>query len=114
MKFIVGTTALTALLIGASVTSAQAGETVGVWFKQAPQVILAEGGSARLLRHQQHMEGLTSQPAESYDGERFVQRIKEQPTAAGSAREQQEPMMQSQEPRYKSLIEWDRALFGPH
>lgn len=114
MKSIVSMTALTALLIGASVTSAQAGETTGVWFKQAPQVILAEGGSTQLMLHQQRMQELASQRTGADDGERFVQLIKEQPTAAGSAREQQESMKQSEEPRYKSLIQRDRALYGPH
>ncbi|MCG4453377.1 hypothetical protein LJY18_08680 [Pseudomonas sp. MMS21-TM103] len=114
MKSIISMTALTALLIGASVTSAQAGEPVGEWLKQAPQMILAEGGSAQLMFHQERMRELASQRDMSRDRERFVQLIKEQPTAAGSARGQQEPMKPSEEPRYKSLIEQDRALYGPH
>lgn len=112
MKTLTGMTILTALLIGigGSMTSAQAGEANGVWFHQAPQFLLAEGGSERLIRQQQHMEELASQRAYSDDGERFVQLIKEQPTAAGTAREQQDQWIE--EP--KRGIERVREFYGPH
>ena len=110
MKTLAGMTVLTALLIGSSVTSAQAGEAVGVWFQQAPQFLLAEGGSERLIRQQQHWEELASQRADSDDGERFVQLIKEQPTAAGTAREQQDPWSETP----KRGIRRDREFYGPH
>jgi hypothetical protein len=110
MKTLAGMTILTALLIAGGMTSAQAGEANGVWFHQTPQLLLAEGGSERLLRQQQHMEELASQRADSDDGERFVQMIKEQPTAAGTAREQQDQRIE--EP--KRGLQRDRELYGPH
>jgi hypothetical protein len=110
MKTLAGMTVLTALLIGGGMTSAQAGEAVDVWLQQAPQFLLAEGGSERLIRQQQHMEELASQRAYSDDGERFVQLIKEQPTAAGTAREQQDPWSETP----KRGIQRDRELYGPH
>lgn len=110
MKTLAGMTVLTALLIAGSVTSAQAGEAIGVWFHQAPQFFLAEGGSERLLRQQQHMEALASQRADFDDGERFVQMIEEQPTAAGTAREQQGQRIE--EPMRG--IQRVRELYGPH
>lgn len=110
MKTLAGMTVLTALLVGGGVVSVQAGEAVAVGFHQAPQLLLAEGGSERLLRQQQHMEALASQRADSDDGERFVQLIKEQPTAAGTMREQQDQWIE--EP--KRGIERVRELYGPH
>ena len=110
MKTLAGMTVLTALLIGGGMTSAQAEETSAVGVHRAPQFLLAEGGSERLIRQQQHMEELASQRAERDDGERFVQLIKEQPTAAGTAREQED--QRSETP--KRGIQRDRELYGPH
>jgi len=114
MKTLTGMTILTALLIGGGMTSAQAGEANGVWFHQAPQLLLAEGGSERLIRQQQHMEELASQRADSDDGERFVQLIKEQPTAAGNTTVEQQSERQP-DASFKSPIHRDRTLYGsPH
>ncbi len=111
MKTLAGMTVLAALFIGGGVTLAQAGETIGVRFQQAPQFLLAEGGSERLMLRQQGIEELASQRADSADGERFVQLIKEQPTAAGTAREQQDQRLE--EPMRG--IQRDRTLYGsPH
>lgn len=110
MKTLAGMTILTALLIAGGMTSAQAGEAVSVWFQQTPQLLLAEGGSERLLRQQQHVEELASQRADSDDAERFVQLIKEQPTAAGTAREQQDQLIEEPKPG----LQRDRELYGPH
>lgn len=110
MKTLAGMTILTALLMGGGIASAQAGEANGVWFHQAPQLLLAEGGSERVLRQQQRMEALASQRADSDDGERFVQMIKEQPTAAGTAREQEDQRIENP----KRGIERVRELYGPH
>lgn len=110
MKTLAGMSVLTALLIGGGVTSVEAGEAVSVGFHQAPQFLLAEGGSERLIRQQHRMEELASQRVDSDEGERFVQLIKEQPTAAGTAREQQGQRID--EP--KRGIQRDRDLYGPH
>lgn len=114
MKTLAGMTVLTALLIGGGVTSAQAGEAIAVWFHQAPQFLLAEGGSERLMLQQQYRQELASQRADSDDGERFVQLIKEQPTAAGDTAIEQQHERQP-DASFKSPIHRDRSLYGsPH
>ncbi|BFN28109.1 hypothetical protein PSCT_04438 [Pseudomonas sp. SCT] len=98
MKSILGMTALAALMMGAAVTTVQ-----------------AEGGADRLVNYRLQQEALVSDRASQDSGERFVQLIKEQPTAAGSATEQRDRQMQKQEDSYKSPIHRDRALYGsPH
>ncbi|MNT40842.1 hypothetical protein D3C72_1771800 [compost metagenome] len=114
MKTLAGMTVLAALLMAGSVTSVQAGETMAVRFQQAPQLLLAEGGSERLLRQQQQMEVLASQRVDPADGERFVQLIKEQPTAAGGTAVER-PYERQPDASFMSPIHRDRALFGsPH
>lgn len=98
MKSILGTTALAALLMGAVVTTVQ-----------------AEGGSDRLLDYRLQQEALMSNRPSEDSGERFVQMLKEQPTAAGGAIEQQDQQNEMLEPSYKSPILRDRELYGsPH
>lgn len=98
MKSILGMTALAALMMGATVTTVQ-----------------AEGGSERLLDYRLQQEALVSERSSQDSGERIVQMIKEQPTAAGGARERQEQRSEMSEPNYKSPIHKDRALYGsPH
>ena len=98
MKSLLGMTALTALMMGAAVTTAQ-----------------AEGGADRLVNYRLQQEMLVSDRASQDSGERFVQLIKEQPTAAGSATEQQDRQDEMSAPSYKSPILKDRALYGsPH
>lgn len=97
MKTKLGMTALAALMMGAAVTTVQ-----------------AEGGSDRLIDYRLQQEALMSNRTSQDSGERFVQMVKEQPAAAGSARAQQERIEQS-EPSFKSPIHRDRALYGsPH
>jgi hypothetical protein len=93
MKSILGMTALAALMLGATVTTVQ-----------------AEGGSDRLIDYRLQQEALVSDRASQDSGERFVQMVKEQPTAAGTAREQQDQWIE--EP--KRGIRRDRELYGPH
>ncbi|MDP2780092.1 hypothetical protein [Devosia sp.] len=93
MKSILGMTALAALMMGAAVTTVQ-----------------AEGGSDRLIGYRLQQETLVSDRASRDSGERFVQMLKEQPTAAGTAREQQDQLIE--EP--KRGIRRDRELYGPH
>lgn len=98
MKSILGTTALAALMMGIAVTTAQ-----------------AESGSDRSMDYRLQQEALVSSRPSQDSGERFVQLIKEQPTAAGTAIEQQDQQSEMLEPSYKSPILKDRALYGsPH
>ena len=98
MKSILGMTALAALMMGAAVTTVQ-----------------AEGGSDRLLDYRLQQEAPVSSRQSQDSGERFVQLIKEEPTAAGSAIQQQDQQNDMLEPSYKSPILRDRALYGsPH
>lgn len=97
MKTILSMTALAALMMGAAVTTVQ-----------------AEGGSDRLMDYRLEQQAVVNNRTSQDSTERFAQMIKEQPTAAGSAREQQERIEQS-EPSFKSPIHRDRALYGsPH
>lgn len=110
MKTIVQTTALAALVVGTAVTTVQADEVSGSWLSDGPQLLLAEGGSDRLVDFFLRRETLvTNRPSED-SGERFVRMIEEQPTAAGTAREQQEQRIEKSEPG----ILRDRVLYGPH
>ena len=93
MKSILGMTALAALMLGATVTTVQ-----------------AEGGSDRLIDYRLQQEALVSDRASQDSGERFVQMVKEQPTAAGTAREQQDQWIEES----KRGIRRDRELYGPH
>jgi len=114
MKSLVGMTALTALLIGTNVTSVQAEEVSALWFTQGPQLLLAEGGSERLMLNQQRLQALANQRSASDDGQRFVQLIEEQPTAAGDAASKQQ-FERKAAPSFKSPIQRDRELYGsPH
>lgn len=98
MKSILSTTALAALMMGVAVTTVQ-----------------AEGGSDRPMDYRLQQEALVSNRPSQDSGERFVQLIKEQPTAAGTAIEQQDQPREMSEPSYKSPILKDRALYGsPH
>ena len=98
MKSILGMTALAALMMGAAVTTVQ-----------------AEGGSDRLIDYRLQQEALVSNRTSQDSGERFVQMLKEQPTAAGTASEQPKQQQEMVEPSYRSPILRDRALYGsPH
>lgn len=113
MKSIVGMTALTALLVGTSLTAVQAAEVKAVGFHQGPQLLLAEGGGERLMFNQQRIQAQASKPEASDEGERFAQLMKEQPTAAGNSVEQQ--LESKPEPSFRSPILQDRELYGsPH
>ncbi len=118
MKTLLGSTALGGLLV--VVASLAAGQTLSSPFP-APgmdsTVMLAEGGSSRLLRHQGMLrdEFSQSQALKTDTGERFTRMLEEQPSAAGprSQTGEQEDMGQPMR-RYHSPIEKDRAEFGWH
>jgi hypothetical protein len=97
MKTILGTMALAALMTATAVTTVQ-----------------AEGGSDRLINYRLQQEALVNRSSED-SAERFAELIKEQPTAAGSANEQQDQQQKTLSPAYKSPIVRDRELYGtPH
>lgn len=108
MTSILHTTAL-AVLMTATVTAVQANEA---------GLLLAEGGSDLLMDYRLQQEAHISNRASQDSGQRFVQMLEEQPTAAGPALEQQEQQEQqsgASETRFKSPILRDRALYGtPH
>lgn len=113
MKSIAGMTVLSVLsvlLMGASVTSAQAADASGMWFAQGPQLLLAEGGSERLMPQQQRLQAHASQRPVADEGQRFVQLIEENPTAAGH------PIVEKRLDRQsKSPLHMERGLNGsPH
>jgi hypothetical protein len=110
MKTILGTTALAVLMMGAAVTTAQADEVSGPWLSEGPQLLLAEGGSDRLVDFFLRREAIAKNRPSEDSSERFAQMLEEQPTAAGTAREQQEQPIEKSEPG----ILRDRVLYGPH
>jgi hypothetical protein len=93
MKTLLSMTALAALMMGAAVTTVQ-----------------AEGGSDRLMDYRLEQPLVVDNRSSQDSGERFVQMVREQPTAAGPEREQQPQRIEKSEPG----ILKNRALFGPH
>lgn len=111
MKTLITLTALATLMAGFG-TAAQASETPSPWSTQAPQLLLAEGGSERVMLNQQRMQALAAQRGRAEDGQRFAQLIEEQPTAAGKLEDSLDAQGSRPEPTYKSPILRDRALYG--
>jgi hypothetical protein len=96
MKSILGTTALAALMVAAAVTT-----------------VKAEGGSDRLMEYRLQQEALVSDRSSQDAGKVYVQMIKQQPTAAGTAPEQQQDRrIVNPKPSFKSPIVRDRELYG--
>ena len=93
MKTLLSMTALAALMMSAAVTTVQ-----------------AEGGSDRLMDYRLEQPLVVDNRSSQDSGERFVQMVREQPTAAGPEREQQPQRIEKSEPG----ILRDRALYGPH
>ncbi|OHC67144.1 MAG: hypothetical protein A3J25_02740 [Pseudomonadales bacterium RIFCSPLOWO2_02_FULL_63_210] len=94
MKTLLSMTALAALMMGAAVTTVQ-----------------AEGGSDRLVDYRLEQQAVVNSRSSQGSAERFVQMVKEQPTAAGPEREQQQP--QRIENSQPGILQ-NRLLFGPH
>ena len=111
MKTLITMTALATLLLGFG-SAAQASENLSPWSAQAPQLQLAEGGSERVMRNQQRLQALAAQRGRNEEGQRFVQLIEEQPTAAGSLDDTLDAQQSRPEPSYKSPIHRDRAIYG--
>jgi hypothetical protein len=93
MKTLLSMTALAALMMSAAVTTVQ-----------------AEGGSDRLMDYRLEQQAVVNNRASQDSGERFVQMIKEQPTAAGPERAQQGQRIEKSQ---RGILQ-DRVLFGPH
>lgn len=110
MKSILSMTALAALMMGAAVATVQADQVNGPWPRDGAQLLLAESGSDRLADFFLRRESLAENRSSRDSGERFVQMVEEQPTAAGPEREQKTQRIEKSEPG----ILRDRALYGPH
>jgi hypothetical protein len=108
MKSILGTTALAALVMGTALATVQADEVSGPG--EGAQLLLAEGGSDRLVDFFLRREPLVSERQGQDSGERFAQMLEEQPTAAGLEREKQMQRIEKSEPG----ILKNRVLYGPH
>jgi hypothetical protein len=114
MKSTLYMTAFSGLLVMfAAATPGQAANSSAPSLTQEPVLMLAEGGSKRLLQYrEQRFEAMRGSQDAS---EGFAQLIEEQPTAAGmqTEREVRDAVMQP-EPQYKSPIHRDRVEFGLH
>ncbi|MFZ3206307.1 MAG: hypothetical protein WA161_20905 [Pseudomonas sp.] len=110
MKSILSMTALAALMMGAAVATVQADQVNGPWPRDGAQLLLAESGSDRLADFFLRRESLAENRSSRDSGERFVQMVEEQPTAACPEREQKTQRIEKSEPG----ILRDRALYGPH
>ncbi|WP_372874078.1 hypothetical protein [Pseudomonas sp.] len=110
MKSILGMTALAVVMMGAAGAMVQADEVSGPLPRDGAQLLLAESGSDRLADFFLRRESLAKNRSSQDSGERFVQMVEEQPTAAGPEREQQ---TQRSEQSQRGILR-DRALYGPH
>lgn len=114
MKTIITMATLASLLVGLS-SASLASPTASPWLIPAPQLQIAEGGSARTLLQQQHMHALAEQRDVADEGQRFAKLLEEQPTAAGNMDKSSPPMEAPMVPVYTSPILRDRAIYGtPH
>lgn len=111
MKAISSKAALAALLIGTAVTAVQADPSRWPWPEEQPQLMLAESGSDRVMDYQER-QVLLNQQRRQDSGERFVQMIKEQPTAVGNTTDEPSDKMSEPKPMLKSPIQRDRELYG--
>lgn len=114
MKAISIKAALAALLVGAAVTSVQADPWRWQWpeDEEQSQLMIAESGSDRLIDYHQLRQALANQRSPKDTAERFVQMIKEQPTAVGIKADEQSEMTSKPKPMYKIPIRRDRELYG--
>ncbi|MCM2317765.1 MAG: hypothetical protein NDI93_00365 [Pseudomonas sp.] len=105
--------ALAALLVGTAVNSVQAELGQWVWPEEKPQqLMIAESGSDRLMDYHQQRQSLANQRDRMDSGERFVQMIKEQPTAVGITTDEQSEKMSNPKSMYRPPIQRDRELYG--
>jgi hypothetical protein len=65
------------LLIGLG-SAAQASENLSPWPARTPHLLLAEGGSERVIRNQQRLQALDTKPIRSEKNQRTIQMLKEQ------------------------------------
>ncbi|MBS7661137.1 hypothetical protein I0D00_04135 [Pseudomonas lalucatii] len=101
------------MLVLAAAISGQAVSAPLPQVESQSALLLAEGGSGRLLQYQsQRLDGLQGMGDES---ERFVQMLERRPTAAGPEfeREDSQPIQQPQK-QYLSPIHQERAEHGWH
>lgn len=112
MKTVSRKALLAALVIGTAVTAVQAGESLWLLPYEEPQLMLAESGSDRMMEYRLQREALANQPARQDSGDRFVQMLREQPTAAGPMSEEKSEKMDRPKSIYRTPIQKDRELFG--
>lgn len=74
--------------------------------------MVAEGGSDRSMDYQQQQKMLRNQPAPEDSSEGFLRMIREEPTAAGPADEDEGKKMSEPKPMYRPPIQRDRELYG--
>lgn len=103
MKTTLYQAALATLLVGTAAISVQADEE---------RLMLAESGSDRVMEYHLQREALANRRGREDSSERFVQMIREQPTAAGPMTEEQTESMDRSRPAYKSPIQRDREMYG--
>lgn len=103
MKTTLYLAALATLMAGATAISVQADEE---------RLMLAESGSDRVMEYHLQREALANQRGREDSGDRYVQMIREQPTAAGPMTEEQSESMDRPKPAYKSPIQRDREMYG--
>ncbi|MNR25949.1 hypothetical protein D3C85_1431300 [compost metagenome] len=112
MKAISIKAALAALLVGTAVTSVQADPWQWPEDEEQSQLMIAESGSDRLMDYHQLRKALANQRSPQDTAERFVQMIKEQPTAVGITADELSEKMSKPKPMYKIPIQRDRELYG--
>lgn len=103
MKTTLCTAALVAWVAGMAAIGAQADDG---------KTMVAEGGSDRSMEYQQQQKLLGNQPAPQDSSEGFLRMIREQPTAAGPASEDETEKRSEPKPLYRPPIQRDRELHG--
>lgn len=96
MKTRIVTTALATVLTGFGMTLAHASDSP-FWQDPHATLLLAEGGSERLIDYQQRIQETLVSRDRVDEGQRFADLIEEQPTAAGA---QEDSMESESEPLY--------------
>ncbi|MEO4046513.1 hypothetical protein AAFN46_05395 [Pseudomonas sp. CAU 1711] len=115
MKTLIATTTLATLLTGFGAVPAHASEASPFWSDQHARLMLAEGGSERLIVNRQRIQESLAARDRLDDSQRFADLIEEQPTAAGTREDARETPSGTSVPSYKSPILRDRAIYGsPH
>lgn len=102
----------TTLHLAALATLLAATAAIQVQADDAGRLMLAENGSDRAMEYHLQREALANQRGREDSSDRFVQMIREQPTAAGPMTEEQSESMDRPKPVFKSPIQRDREVYG--